>query len=351
MPGVATPRQSGYSRGLEGETAMRVVIVGPGAIGVWMGERLAAAGWTVSALARGETLKALRTHGFRVMDRGVLTSAPVHASDDPAALGVQDYVIIALKAQALPGLAARLAPLMDADTAVVSAMNGVPWWFFQGLDGPMKNARLETVDPGGVIAQAISHNRVIGCVLHNSNFTPEPGMAQVAGLDKLIFGEPDGSLTPRLEALAKAYRAADVKVETSTHIRTPIWAKLWGNMAANPISALTGAGMSRMLNDPYINGLTIRMMQEMTQIGDLLGFSLGLTPEARLDVARKLGDFRTSMLQDMDAGRPLELDPITGAVVELGERLGVPTPSLSAVYGLARLAAQTRGLYEGRALM
>lgn len=324
---------------------MRAVIVGPGAIGVWMGERLAAAGWDVSALARGETLKALQTHGLRVMDKGVLTTAPVHASDDPTQLGVQDYVIIALKAQALPGLASRLAPLMGPDTSVVSAMNGVPWWFFQGLEGPLKDASLDAVDPGGVIAQAIAPHRVIGCVLHNSNFTPEPGMAQVAGLDRLIFGEPDGRLTPRLETLAEAYRAAGVRVDTPTDIRTPIWAKLWGNMAANPISALTGAGMSRMLNDPYINGLTLRMMREMAEIGERLGFSLGLTPEARLDVARKLGDFRTSMLQDMDAGRPLELDPITGAVVELGERLGVPTPNLSAVYGLARLAAQTRGLY------
>lgn len=324
---------------------MRAVIVGPGAIGVWMGERLAAAGWDVSALARGGTLSALRGHGLRVIEKGETRSAPVHASDNPAELGVQDYVIIALKAQALPQIAPTLAPLMDANTAVVSAMNGIPWWFFQGLDGPMRDVSLQCVDPGGVIAAAIAPQRVIGCVLHNSNSTPESGVAQVAGLDKLIFGEPDGRITPRLTALAEAYRAADVKIDTPTDIRTPIWAKLWGNMAANPISALTGAGMSRMLADRYIHGLTVRMMHEMTAIGDRLGFKLDMTPEDRLDVARKLGDFRTSMLQDMEHGRPLEIDPITGALVELGERLGIETPSLSAVYGLARMAAQTKGLY------
>jgi 2-dehydropantoate 2-reductase len=327
------------------DQVMRAVIVGAGAIGVWMGERLSAAGWTVSALARGATLEALQTHGLRVNEKGETRWAPVIVSDDPAVLGPQDYLIISLKAQALPGLVERLAPLMHEKTAVVSAINGIPWWYFQGFKGPMENACIEAVDPGGKIAAAIAPERVIGCVLHNSNFSPEPGLAQVAGLDRLIFGEPDGGDSERVRLLAEAFRAANVRIDTPADIRLPIWAKLWGNMHANPLSALTGAGTADMAGDPLVYQLILRMMQEMSDIGDRLGLKLGISPEDRMAVARKLGNFRTSMLQDMEQGRPLELDPILGAVVELGDRLGMPTQNLSTVYGLTRLAAQMKGLY------
>lgn len=324
---------------------MRVVIVGAGAIGVWMGERLAAAGWAVSALARGATLAALQSHGLRVIETGETRVAPVVASGDPYALGPQDYVVIALKAQALPALAPTLTPLMGPDTAVVTAMNGIPWWFFHGLEGPLSGAQLDCVDPGGAIGAAIAPERVIGCVLHNANATPEPGVAKVVGLERLIFGEPDGTSTPRLAILADAFRSAGVRIDTPTDIRTPIWAKLWGNMYANPISALTGAGSSDMLNDEGVRPLILRMMREMAEIGGRLGLDLGMTPDDRIAVARRLGNFRTSMLQDMEAGRPIELDPILGAVVEVGEKLGMPVENLAMVYALTRLSARVKGLY------
>ena len=324
---------------------MRAVIVGPGAVGVWMGERLAAAGWTVSALARGSTLAALRDHGLRVIEQGEIRTAPVIASDDPVALGPQDYVIVSLKAQALPEVAPRLAPLMHDETAVVSAMNGIPWWFFHRFGGALEDTRLETVDRGGRIAEALPPARVIGCVLHNSITSPEPGLSQLVGIDRLIFGEPDGTASQRVEILAEAFRAARVRTETPTDIRTPIWVKLWGNMYANPISALTGAGTADMLADEQVQALCLQMMREMATLGEGLGLPFPITPEARMDIARKLGNFRTSMLQDMDQGRPLELDPILGALVELGGKMGLTTPGLSAVYGLTRLAARMKGLY------
>ena len=324
---------------------MRAVIVGPGAVGVWMGERLAAAGWTVSALARGSTLAALQDHGLRVIEQDEIRTAPVIASDDPVALGPQDYVIVSLKAQALPEVAPRLAPLMHDETAVVSAMNGIPWWFLHRFGGALEGTRLETVDRGGRIAEALPPARVIGCVLHNSITSPEPGLSQVVGIDRLIFGEPDGTASQRVEILAEAFRAARVRTETPTDIRTPIWVKLWGNMYANPISALTGAGTADMLADDQVQALCLQMMREMATLGEGLGLPFPITPEARMDIARKLGNFRTSMLQDMAQGRPLELDPILGALVELGGKMGLTTPGLSAVYGLTRLAARMKGLY------
>jgi len=324
---------------------MRAGIVGAGAIGVWMAERLAAAGWTVSVLARGATLSALQTQGLRVIDGGETRRAPVIASDDPAALGRQDYLIISLKAQALPDVAARLAPMLGADTPVVTAMNGVPWWFFHHFGGPLEGTRLETVDPGGRIAAAIAPERVIGCVLHNSISSPEPGLSQVAGMDRLIFGEPDGTLSARVEALADAFRLAGIRTDTPADIRTPIWIKLWGNMYANPISALTGAGTADMVADDHVRALALQMMREMVAVGERIGLQIPISPEARMEVARKLGNFRTSMLQDVDHGRPIELDPILGALVEIAGRLELPTPGLDSVYGLTRLAARMKGLY------
>ena len=284
-------------------------------------------------------------HGLRVIEGGVSRRAPVIASDDPATLGPQDYVLVSLKAQALPEVAPTLGPLMHEGTAVVSAMNGIPWWFFHRFGGALEGTSLDSVDPGGRIAAALPPQRVIGCVLHNSNFSPEPGVSQVAGIDRLIFGEPDGTASTRVETLAAAFRAAEVRSDTPTDIRTPIWVKLWGNMYANPISALTGAGTADMLADDQVRALALQMMREMATLGEALGLPFPITPEARMDIARKLGNFRTSMLQDMEQGRPLELDPIVGALVELGARLGLPTPSLSAVYGLARLSARMKGLY------
>ena len=319
---------------------MRAVIVGPGAVGVWMGERLAASGATMSALGRGATLAALQAHGFRVREGGETRSQPVIASDDASALGPQDYVIISLKAQALPQVAPRLAPLIGPKTAIVSAMNGVPWWFFQGFGGPMDGAVLRSVDPQQTLCQLLPVERVIGCVLHNSNACPEPGLSEVAGIDRLMFGEPNGVATSRVTALADAFRTAAVRADIDAAIRTPIWAKLWGNMAMNPLSALTLSGTGAILGDDGVRAMVIEMMREMAAVGAAFGITLPVTPEQRIAVTRKLGDFRTSMLQDREQGRDLEIEPLLGAVVEIGARLGLPTPYLAAVLGMTRLLSR-----------
>ena len=324
---------------------MRAAIIGPGAIGGFVAERLARSGAEVSALARGASLQALQTHGVRVRQGGVERRAPILASDDPAALGVQDYVIISLKAQALPGLAPRLAPLIGPKTTVVTAMNGLPWWFFLADGEPLAGLRLARVDPDGVIEAALPLAQVVGCVIHVSAANPEPGLSEVVGADRLTFGEPDGRPSPRAEALAAALQGEGLKCPVTDHIRQHIWLKLWGNMCVNPIAALTGAGTGRIFADPYLFELCVQMMAEMRDLGAEIGLPIDMTPEARMDVARKLGDFRPSTLQDMEQGRPLELDALLGALIDVAAARGRPTPMLQAVMGLVRQAGISRGLY------
>jgi 2-dehydropantoate 2-reductase len=329
---------------------MKVCIVGAGAIGGFIGTRLAVAGGAqVSAIARGATLEALRRHGWRldtVDASGALLPlrAPAVASNNAADLGVQDLVVIAVKGPALSGLAQTLAPLLGPGTLVVPAMNGVPWWFCKGLPG-FGEAALQSVDPGGLIAKAIPFEQVIGCVVHTSTSTPEPGLVRHKFGKGLILGEPFGGKSARVQAIADLLARAGFDAAQSLNVRYDIWYKLWGNLTMNPVSAMTGATIEHILADPLVREFCSAAMREAAEIGERIGCSVTQSPEDRHAVTAKLGAFKTSMLQDAEAGRPLELDAIVGAVREIGQRLGQPTPNVNALFGLTRLFARTKGLY------
>ena len=325
---------------------LKVCVVGAGAIGGFLGTRLALAGdCSVSALARGATLSALRDHGWRLQEDGALLAAPVAlASDDPQELGPQDLVLLCLKAPALPQVAASLAPLLAAHTCVLPAMNGVPWWFSHGIE-VLGDAPLESVDPGGGIARALPVARVIGCVVHAGVSVREPGVTRHSMGRHLIIGEPAGGSSARVTALAERLTQAGFEVSCSQRVRYDIWYKLWGNMTMNPVTALTGATMDRVLDDALLRHFSSEAMREAAAVGNRVGCEINESPEDRHAVTRRLGAFRTSMLQDAEAGRPLELDALVGAVREIGARVGVATPTLDALFGLTRLFGRVRGLY------
>jgi 2-dehydropantoate 2-reductase len=322
---------------------MKICIVGAGAIGGFIGARLAAAGHEVGAVARGATLAALRQHGWRLRMASGVVSGPVTASDDAADLGAQDLVIIAVKGPALTEVARHIAPLLRPGTLVMPAMNGVPWWFCLGRAG--FEAPLACVDPGGVIGSAIAFERVVGCVVHASASVPEPGLVQHRMGQGLIVGEPAGGHSERVQRVADVLAGTGFEVTHSPDVRHDIWYKLWGNMTMNPVSALTGATIDRVLADPLVRGFCSAAMQEAAAIGGRIGCPVEQAPQDRHAITARLGAFRTSMLQDVDAQRPIELDALVGAVQEIGRRLGQPTPQIDALYGLARLFGRVRGLY------
>ncbi len=321
---------------------MRICVVGAGAIGGFIASGLAAAGTDASVLARGATLAAIRTAGLRVESADGTVTATVNASDDAAELGRQDAVILAVKAQSAAAAAASMGPLLGPGTMVVSTLNGVPWWFFDGFGGPCAGRHLDSVDPGGTIAAVIPVGRVIGGTVHMSASSPEPGVVRRHSGNGIIIGEPDGSDTPRLRALAAELRKAGMNVTISSNIREDVWYKLWGTLTVNPVSALTGATADQILDDDLVRGFCESAMLEAREIGARIGCPILETPADRNLVTRKLGAFRTSMLQDAEAGRDLELDALAGAVREIGAIVGVPTPSVDALYGLTRLHARVR---------
>jgi len=323
----------------------RVCIYGAGAIGGTIGLHLARHGCDVSAVARGATAAALRAHGLRLQKGDALLSAPVRVEEDPAALGPQDLVVLAVKAPAVPEVAQRVAPLLAGQTIVLVAMNGVPWWFFRGFGGAHAGMQLDSIDPGGRIAVAIPDRHVIGCVVHLAASVPEPGLVRPGIGDKLIIGEPSGEETARIQELAKMLQAAGFETTVSRRIQADIWYKLWGNMTMNPISALTGATADRILDDPLVRRFIVSIMDEASAIGARIGCPIGESALDRIAVTRRLGAFKTSMLQDLEARRPLEIDALLGVVHEIGARAGVPTPGTDALLGLARLQARTLGLY------
>jgi len=324
---------------------MKVCIVGAGAIGGFIGVRLGRlADVRLSALARGTTLSALRIEGMRLDLAGETLSVAVAASDSAADLGVQDLVVIALKAPALPALAAGLAPLLGPETIVLPAMNGIPWWFGQCLP-TLGDAPLESVDPGGVVSAQLPLAQVVGCVVHASVGIAEPGHAVHRMGHGLIIGEPRGGDSVRVQALGALLARAGFEVTCSERIRYDIWYKLWGNMTMNPVSALTGATMDRVLDDELVREFCSEAMREAAEIGDHIGCGVDQSPDDRHAVTRKLGPFRTSMLQDVESGRPIELDALVGAVREIAARVGVATPHIDALFGLTRLMGRVKGLY------
>ena len=323
----------------------RVAIVGAGAIGGWLGALLAQAGAQVSALARGDTLAALQRDGLRLHTGGQVLQTPVIADIDAARLGEQDLVIIAVKAPALPDVAQQLGPLIGPSTVVLTAMNGVPWWFLEGFGGPLAGTRLQAVDPGGALARAIPSGQVVGGVVHASCSVDAPGVIRHHFGNGLILGEPTGGESPRVLALAALLQRAGLNATVSPQIQKDIWFKLWGNMTVNPVSALTGATTDRILGDELVRDFISRVMLEARAIGERIGIPIAQEPADRHAVTLKLGAFRTSMLQDVQAGKPVELDALVSVVRELGQLTGVATPFTDALLGLSRLQAQTLGLY------
>jgi 2-dehydropantoate 2-reductase len=324
---------------------MKVCIYGAGAIGGWIGVRLAQAGCDVSVVARGATLEALNRNGLRLNVGGETLAATVRASASPADLGPQDLVVVAVKAPAMADVAAAIRPLLKADTIVLTAMNGVPWWFFQGFGGAFEGTRLKSVDPQGGIAEAIPARHIIGCVVHASCALREPGFVQHHFGNKLILGEPAGGRTERLDALAALLREAGHEVEVSDQIQKDAWYKLWGNMTVNPVSAMTGATTDLILNDDLVRGFVSAVMLEAREIGARIGIPIAQLPDDRHQVTRKLGAFKTSMLQDVEAGKPVEIDALVTVVKEIGALTGVETPFTDALLGLSRLHARVHGLY------
>ncbi len=324
---------------------MRVAIAGAGAIGVFLGTRLAQSGCEVAALARGATAAALRAHGWRLQTGDTLVSAPARVADHAGELGTQDLVIVAVKGPSLAGIAAGIAPLLGRDTLVMTAMNGVPWWFFHEFGGECAGMQLTSIDPGGSIAAAIPARQVIGCVVHAACASPEPGLTRHSVGNRLIIGEPRGGDSPRVNAVADALTRAGFDVEVSACIQRDVWYKLWGNMTMNPVSALTGATVDRVLDDSLVNAFCLEVMREAASIGARIGCPIEQSGQDRNAITRKLGAFKTSMLQDVEAGKPVEIDVLLSAVREIGQKVGEPTLQLDALLGLSRLHARTRGLY------
>jgi len=329
---------------------MRFLIVGAGAIGAYIGGRMARAGLDVTLFARGPHLRAMQEHGVRVRSVDGDFEARPRIAGALADVGPVDVVFLGVKAHSLPQLAPQLHPVLGPETTVVSTQNGVPWWFFQGFSGPGEGIRLERVDPGGVISAAIEPRRVVGSIVYFSTEIIEPGVVLHTEGNRISLGEPDGTRSPRSRGIADALIASGLRCPVTTHIRNEIWVKILGNVAFNPISALTRATLVQMVRDPEVAALVRNIMKEAVAVAARLGLELPVTIEQRMAGAEKVGEHKTSMLQDLEAGRPLELEAVVGAVVELGERLGLPMPHTRTVYACAKLLAQGRdGGGAGRA--
>lgn len=326
---------------------MRFVIVGAGAVGAYLGAQMTRAGLDVTLLARGAHGRAMQERGLHVrsLEGG---DGEFHVRPKVALtldeIEPPDAVILGVKAHSLTELAPRLAPLLAPETCVVSTQNGIPWWYFQNHSGPWEGLQLERVDPGGVIARAIEPRRVIGSIVYFSTAITEPGVIEHVEGNRISLGEPDGSRSERIRRIAQALIASGFRCPITTRIRTEIWVKLLGNLAFNPISALTGATLVEIAGHAEAAALARQMMAEAEQVAAKLGIELPVGIDQRMAGARKVGAHKTSMLQDLEAGRPMELEAVVGAVVELGERLGVPMPSTRAVYACAKLLALKRGI-------
>lgn len=319
---------------------MRIGIVGAGAIGGLIGVPLVKAGHTVSVLARGATRDALRAGTWMIERSGRVDEARVRASDEAADLGLQDIIVIAVKGPALLEAARALPPMLDSDTVVLPAMNGVPWWFLLEGAGSLPPTQLKSVDAGGDIARAIPLSQVVGCVVHASAYVSAPARVVHQAGNTLILGEPAGGKSQRVHTLADVFAGAGFDIVQSENIRRDIWYKLWGNMTMNPISAIVRATSDRILADDLVRAFMARVMEEARNIGRHIGCEISESVEARMDVARKLGAFKTSMLQDAEAGRPLEIDSIVAAPQEIARLLGLETPNLDTLLGIARLYAR-----------
>ena len=324
---------------------MKVCVVGAGAIGGWMGVKLAQAGHEVSVLARGATLAAIQQNGLQLVEGGATSSVSVTAAASPIELTTPDLLIVAVKAPGLRDAALSIKSLIGPNTIVLTAMNGVPWWFFDRADRPLNGTQLESIDSSGEIAASIPAGNVIGCVVHASCSVDAPGVIRHKMGQRLIIGEPGGGATARLGALHEALASAGFEPESSVDIQRDVWFKLWGNMTMNPVSAITGATTDKILDDQLTREFCSAVMREAQAIGSKIGIPIEQTLEARHEITRKLGAMKTSMLQDVEANRGIELDALVASVREIGQKVGVATPFTDAMLGLTRLMARSRGLY------
>ena len=328
-----------------GAPAVKVAIYGAGATGGYLGVKLALAGVDTTLIARGPHLEAMQRDGARLLIDGDELVARPFCTDDPAEAGPQDYVIITLKAHSTTRVVDAMQPLLGPDTAVITAQNGVPWWYFHRVGGEWEGTRLESVDPGGRQWDGIGPERAIGCVVYVATEIVEPGVIRHLYGNRCTLGEPTGEKTPRIRALSRALIGAGVRAPVRG-IRQEIWMKLLGNVSFNPISALTLATLDRVATEPGTRGVARRMMEETKAIGEALGVRFRLDIEKRIDGAAAVGAHRTSMLQDLERGRAMEIDALVTSVQELGRLVGVPTPTIDVVLALVRQRAEMAGLYS-----
>ncbi len=324
---------------------MRICIYGAGAIGGYLGVQLALAGADVALIARGPHLAAMQQNGVKLLMDGEERVAYPRCTADPAELGVQDVVIVALKAPAWPKIVDSIQPLLGAETAVVTAVNGIPWWYFYQLDSPWRDYQLESVDPGGLIWQKIGPERAVGCVVYPATEIVAPGVIKHISGNRFSLGEPSGVRTDRVKAISQIMSQAGLKAPVRSHIRNDIWVKLWGNLSFNPVSALTGATLDVMIDDPNTHALIRKMMLEGQAIGEKLGVRFGLNVDQRIAGAAKVGAHKTSMLQDLEQGRTMEIDALVTAVQEIGRLVNVPTPTIDIVLTLIQQRARLAGCY------
>lgn len=319
---------------------MRIGIVGAGAIGAYLGARLALGGQDVTLIARGAHLEAMRRDGVTLLsgpDGGTREVTHPRAVATPEDAGPQDAVFLTLKAHQVPEMATRLAPMLEDHTSVVTAQNGVPWWYFHGVEGPLAGTRLESVDPGGVTWDAIGPERVIGCVVYPATELQAPGVVRHVDGDRFSLGEPDGSRSGRVRELSRTLVAAGVRAPVRPRLRNELWVKLWGNVAFNPISALTGATLAAICANDGARALARAAMLEAQAVAGALGEEFAVDVDQRIKGAAAVGEHKTSMLQDLERGRHMEIDAVVGAVAELGRLVDVPTPRIDGLYALVRL--------------
>jgi 2-dehydropantoate 2-reductase len=324
-----------------GKSNMRFLIAGAGAIGAYIGARMAQAGFDVTLFARGPHLRAMQERGVQVKSgEGDFVARPAIASSLEE-VGPVDVVFLGVKAHALPHLAPQLKPVLGPDTTVVSTQNGIPWWYFQGFGGEYEGLRLERVDPGGVISAAIAAPSVVGSIIYFATEIPAPGVIQHTEGNRITLGEPDGSRSDRIRAIAETLVASGFRCPVTTRIRHEIFVKLLGNASFNPVSALTRATLVQIARDPGAASVIRNIMQEVEAVSNKLGMDLPISIDQRIAGAEKVGEHKTSMLQDLEAGRPMELEALVGSVVELGERLGLPMTCTRTVYNCTKLLAQS----------
>lgn len=328
---------------------MKVAVFGTGVIGGYLAAKLAGAGVAVSAIARGAQLAAIRSGGLRLIEGGATRSVAIEATDDARRLGAQDLVLVTLKAHSVPAAAADIAALCGPETPIVAAQNGIPWWYFYREGGPLEGMRIAAVDPGDTLYAALDPARVIGCVVQMAAMQPEPGVVRHQAGNRFMLGEPDGANSQRLQRIVALFAKAGLDGVATSAIRYEIWHKLWGNVAFNPLSVVTQATMDRLIGDSGTRGIALAVMSEAEQVANRLGIRFNMSAEARIDGLKRLGAYKTSALQDVEAGRPIELGALTDAVAEIARRLEIPTPMLETMAALARMRAETALLGRGTA--